>query len=74
MNIETNGNLQIIAYDYINNITVYGMRYLLTIDKNGQVIEKVEIYGIDGINDVLFVKNKIILTSKNKLKIFGFHS
>ena len=50
------------------------MRYLLTIDKNGQIIEKVEIYGIDGINDVLFVKNKTIVKSKNKLKIFGFHS
>ena len=41
LNIEPNGNLQIIAYDYINNITKSDTRYLLTIDQKGKVIEKV---------------------------------
>ena len=70
LNIESNGNLQIMAWDYINNITKSDRRFLLNIYKNGKIITKVEIDGIQRIDDVLFVNNKIIITSKNKLKIF----
>ena len=44
------------------------MRYLLTIDLNGKIIEKVELNGIDGIYDVLLADNKIMSTVGHKLK------
>ena len=68
LNIESNGNLQIAAWDYINNITVPDMIYLLNIDPNGKIIEKVELNSINRIVDVLFVNNKIIAIVDNKLK------
>ena len=71
LNIEPNGNLQIIAYDYINNITKSDTGYLLTIDQNGKVIEKVEFDKQDhAIADVILQNNKIIVCHDNKLKIF----
>ena len=70
LNMESNGNLKIIAYDFINNITISGMRYFLTIDQNGQIIEKVELNGIYAIDDAIFVNNKLIVCFANKLKIF----
>ena len=70
MNIEANGNLQIIAYEYINNLTKSDMRYFLTIDQNGRIIEKVELNGINGIADAFLAHNKIMATDDNKLKIF----
>ena len=70
LNIEANGNLQIIAYEYINNLTKSDMRYFLTIDQNGRIIEKVELNGINGIADAFLAHNKIMATDDNKLKIF----
>ena len=60
LNIEPNGNLQIIAFDHINNVTRSDMRYLLTIGQNGKIIKKVSKNGIEGIDDAIFVDNKII--------------
>ena len=71
LNIEANGNLQIAAYDYINNIAISDMIYLLTIDQSGKIIEKVELDRIDRIYDAILVDNKIMATFVNKLKVFG---
>ena len=46
------------------------MRYLLTIDPNGKIFEKVELNGIDRIDYAFSVNNKIMVTVDNKLKIF----
>ena len=75
LNIEPNGNLQITACGYINNITLSNIEYVLTIDQNGKIIEKFEIDGIeenDAMDDILFVKNKIMATYRSKLVFFDF--
>ena len=70
LNMESNGNFQIIAYNYINNINVSAMRYIITIDQNGKIIEKVKIDGIGKIADALLVNNKIMATVGHTLKMF----
>ena len=69
LNIEANGNLQIMAYEYINNLTKSDMRYFLTIDQNGRIIEKVEINGCGRIHAGIHENNKIMVTCANKFKI-----
>ena len=68
--IEYRIDLQIVAWGYINNITPSSMRYLLTIDQNGKIIEKVDLNGIQRTSDAIFINNKIIATVYNKLKTF----
>ena len=72
LNIETNGNLQIIAWDFINNITVSDKNYVLTIDQIGKIIKKVEIDSGQTVSDVILANNKIIVSYDNKVKIFDF--
>ena len=74
INIESNGNLQIIAWEFINNITVSDKNYVLTIDQNGKIIKKNEIAYGPIVAEVILVNNKIMVTNYNKLKIFGFNS
>ena len=45
LNIEPTGNFQIVAFDFINNITAPGTTTLLTINQHGKKIEKVELSG-----------------------------
>ena len=70
LNIEPNVNFQIIAWNHINNVTRSAMRYLLTIDQNGKIIEKVELNGINRMYDAIFVNNKIMAICDNNLKIW----
>ena len=70
LNIEANENLQIAACHYNNIITASNMIYLITIDPNGKIIEKIELNSIEEIDDAIFVDNKIMATFGNKLKIF----
>ena len=72
LNIELNGNLQIVARTLNDNVIKSEIRYFLTIDKNGKIIEKVETHGLHILGDLKFVKNKIIASFYNKLKIFEF--
>ena len=72
LNIESDGNLHIVAQNLQNNITKSEMKYFFTIDKNGKIIKKVYLDGLEGINDVILVKTKIIALWANKFKIFEF--
>ena len=75
LNIDANGNLQIIALDYINNITKSNMRYLLTIGQNGEILKKVEIdCYLAGADVILVNNNKIMVIAFNKLKITLTHN
>ena len=70
LKIEANGNLKIVALDFINNLTLSDTIYLITIDQDGKIIEKAELNGIEGTDDVILANNKIMATVNNKLKIF----
>ena len=70
LNIEANDNLQIVAMDFINNLTLSDSEYLMTIDNNGKIMQKFEINGIRGTEGAILVNNKIMVTDDNKLKIF----
>ena len=72
LKIEANGNLQIVALDFINNLTLSDTIYLITIDQDGKIIEKVELNGIEGARDVILANNKIMVTDNIKFKIFDF--
>ena len=72
LNIDKNGNLQIIAHTFYNNITKSEMLYFLTIDPNSKIIKKVEISGFKDLYDVILVNDKVFAIDDNKLKIFEF--
>ena len=48
------------------------MRYFLTIDQTGKILKKLVLQGFNEFADLIFVDNKIIGSSGNKLKIFEF--
>ena len=70
INIELNGNLNIVAYMFYDNITPSEIRYFLRIDQNGKIIEKVEIDGLNQVTDSMLVNNKIIASIENNLNFF----
>jgi hypothetical protein len=72
LNIQSNGNLQISAYRFGNNLVKSKMRYFLTIDQKGKIIKKVELIGMKAVDDIILVNNKIIGSIDNKLNIFEF--
>ena len=72
LNIESNGNLQISARTLNDNNLQSEMRYFLTIDQTGKILKKLVLEGFNEFADLIFVDNKIIGSSGNKLKIFEF--
>jgi hypothetical protein len=70
LNIESNGNFQILAYTLDENLIVSKCIYLQIIDQNGKIIDKVELNSVEKISDTVLVNNKIFVSMKNKLKIF----
>jgi hypothetical protein len=72
LNIQSNGNLQISAYRFDNNLVVPEMRYFLTIDQKGKIIKIVELNEMKGFVDLILVNNRIIGSRFNKLNIFKF--
>ena len=72
MNIELNGNLQIAASTYANNLIVSKMRYFLTIDQKGKILKKVEMNEATVLSDIILEDKKIIAPCFRKLQILEF--
>jgi DNA-binding beta-propeller fold protein YncE len=72
LKIETNGYFHIAARIFDDNVSLSEMRFFITVDQNGKIMKKVELFGIQPISDVILVKNKIIVSTANKLKLFEF--
>jgi hypothetical protein len=72
LKIETNGYFHIAARIFDDNVSLSEMRYFITVDQNGKIMKKVELFGIQPISDVILVKNKIFVSTANKLKLFEF--
>ena len=71
-NIELNGNLQIAASTYANNLIVSKMRYFLTIDQKGKILKKVEMNEATVLSDIILEDKKIIAPCFRKLQILEF--
>jgi hypothetical protein len=75
LNIEANGNILLTAFSFNEYIMLPEMRYFIIIDKNGKIIKKIEIEGLEGLkkfHDIISLNNKIIASDDTKLKIFEF--
>ena len=72
LKIESNGNFHIVARTFNNNVSLSEMRYFITVDQSGKIIKKVEFIGIQPIADIILVKNKLFVSTANKLKLFEF--
>ena len=73
LHITTNRLIYTIAYEVDRNGVKSEFKNFYTVDEHGNLLKKVLLDGIKYLCDVVFLKNKIFICSKNEIKIIQFY-
>jgi hypothetical protein len=60
----------LLAYTYDENLIFSEFRCLQIVNRNGKIIDKVELNSVENMTDIVLLNNKKFVSIYNKLKIF----